>query len=157
MKRMFEVIKANKSWVWAIALSPKPELTFFTLIDLCNFIKLHDGLLVQGMSEISAPYRVVQPPKWTRKHSFGLLYFIIFLVATFTPMSLVNVDGVGFSGVVRIHGFPLNWLAIRSFEPFWVIISWLGMILDLCLYAALCIVIVYPRRLIRIVRRTVRP
>ncbi len=101
------------------------------------------------MSEASAQYRDLQPPKWRSRYSFALLYVAVFVAATFPPVGLAILDGVDFSGQMSLQGLPYQWLRISSFAPYWSIIGWLELIQDLCIYAAVCAVVVYSRQLIR--------
>ncbi len=110
------------------------------------------------MSEASAPYRIIQPPRWKKRYSFGLLYLIVFLAATMTPMSLAIVETVNGGYVVRTYGFPSAWLGRNGNAPAsWVIMSCTGLTIDLLLYATVCVIVVYPRNLIHGVKHALRP
>ena len=90
---------------------------------------------------------VVQPPKWTKKHSFVTLFTLIsiFFLATVTAVGIG--DGPSGSVVIQYYGIPLTWfrgasntLGESKFYP-------LNLVFDVGLSLAITTLIVYYHEL----------
>ena len=99
-------------------------------------------------------YGVVQNPKWTQKHSYAVVFSLVFILFTFFSASkIIFVDGDGWSGMVTVRGFPFMWLVTRSGTYFdYDVDSVSGLLLDLLLYSVVSILIVYPKQLVQYLR-----
>jgi hypothetical protein len=100
-------------------------------------------------------YGRIEPPKWKRKYSFAILYTLLFLLSSYFMGAIALVDGIDStsSGVVYYLGFPLTWIRvffgfgaplISRLEP-----DLLGLLVDSSICGLVCIVLVYPDKLIR--------
>jgi hypothetical protein len=100
-------------------------------------------------------YGRIEPPKWKRKYSFAILYTLLFLLSSYLMGAIAFVDGVDAtsSGHVYYLGFPLTWIRvyfgfgatmISRLEP-----DFLGLIVDSSICGMVCILLVYPDKLIR--------
>src|SRR3990170_7371515 len=102
-------------------------------------------------------YGPVEPFKWTRKHSFIMLFILVFFISSGPGMSAF-VDSIppNFSGVVTYHGFPLIWLIAYDGTYFRYDFNFLNLILDLGLFGTISSVIVYPRKIVHLFKRALK-
>jgi hypothetical protein len=100
-------------------------------------------------------YGPIQNPKWTKKHSYILLNFLL-LILTFFPVIVAMVNGMqgGFSGSVTTYGIPITWLRIGiGAYSYYEIFNFLGLLLDLSFNLVVSTIIVYLKQLIQLLSK----